>query len=229
MAKIVRKVAKVFGLNSGVSEIAEFGSLAAGVPAFSTDPAVIQSLSNWLSGWFDAVIGANSPAIEDMNAFCFVMAYQVAYILQTGVGEWDATTTYYIGSLVNDGSGFLYRSITDTNLNNALSDSTNWVPAFQAGGSQRLRTTDSTFVQGDQTIRINNTVSAIATLPAAAATTIGKRFTLIRAVTSTALVQLKGNASENINSQLGASNTFDLPDAGDSVTVENNGTSFDVI
>lgn len=125
MAKILRKVAKIFGSSAGANQIAEFGSLAASAPAYSTDPAVIQSLSNWLVGWFDAVIGANSPAIEDMNAFCYVMAYQIAYLMQAGVAEWDATTTYYIGSMVNS-SGSIYTSLIDNNLNNPVTDTTKW-------------------------------------------------------------------------------------------------------
>lgn len=126
MAKIDRKTAKIFGQNASANQIGIFGSLAAASPAYSTDPETIQSLSEWLSGWFDAVIGANSPAIEDMNAYCYVMAYQIAYILQNGIGEWDAETPYYIGSLATSGTK-IYRSIADNNTNNAVTDSTKWV------------------------------------------------------------------------------------------------------
>lgn len=115
MAKIVRKVAKIFGQTAGANQIAQFGSLANSTPNFTTDPTVIQALSQWLNGWFDAAIGSNSPAIEDMNAFCYVLAYQIAYLMQEGVAEWDAATTYYIGSVVNDGFGFLYVSVINTN------------------------------------------------------------------------------------------------------------------
>lgn len=127
MAKIARKTALIFGSTAGVNQIAEFGSLAASVPAFTTDPAVIQSLSNYLGGWFQAVIGANSPAIEDMNALCFLYAYQIAYIMQAGVAEYDAGTTYYTGSIVNSG-GTLFVSQADNNTGNALTDSTKWLP-----------------------------------------------------------------------------------------------------
>ena len=51
--------------------------------------------------------------------------YQLAYLMQEGVPEWNADTTYYIGSIVNDGLGNCYRSLTDSNLNNALTDTTN--------------------------------------------------------------------------------------------------------
>lgn len=126
MAKIVRKVAKIFGSTSGPNQIAKFGSFAAGSVAYSTDPATIQSLGNWLAGWYDAVLLGNSPAIQDMNAFCFVMAYQIAYLMQEGAAEWESGTTYYIGSLAQDGAGNVYTSLTDTNLNHALSDTTKW-------------------------------------------------------------------------------------------------------
>lgn len=126
MAKITRKNQLIFGSTAGVNQIAEIGSLAAGTPVFSTDPDTIQSLSNYLNGWFDIVIGENSPAIEDMNALCYLYAYQLAYLFQAGVAEWNTSTVYYIGSLVNV-AGVLYSSLTDANTgNNPASDTTNW-------------------------------------------------------------------------------------------------------
>lgn len=130
MAKITRKTAIQFGSSAGVNQIAQFGSLLAGSPTFSTDPAVIQALANWTQGWFSAVENVNSPAIEDMNAFCFVLAYQMAYQMQEGIPEWDSGTTYYIGSLVNNGSGVVYLSTTNANLNHAVTDPANWKKAF---------------------------------------------------------------------------------------------------
>lgn len=126
MAKIIRKLAKIFGSTSGLNQIAEFGSLAAGSPAFTIDPDVIQALPNYLGGWFQAVIGANSPAIEDMNALCYLYAYQIAYLMQQGVAEYNTATPYFIGSIVNSG-GQLYASLTDNNTGNPLSSATNWI------------------------------------------------------------------------------------------------------
>jgi hypothetical protein len=126
VTKITRKTQLVFGSSAPVNKIAKFGSLAAGAPAFSTDPETIQSLSQYLEGWTSAIIGSQSPAIEDMNALCYVFGYQIAYALQAGVAEYDDGTTYYIGSLANDGYGVLYASLTDANLGNALTDVTNW-------------------------------------------------------------------------------------------------------
>ena len=126
MAKITRKLQKIFGSNAVTSEMGVFGSFAAGSPTTSSDPETIQSLSNYLDGWFAAILGSNYPAIEDMNALCFLFAYQLSYIMQTGVPEWNAQTVYYIGSVANDGNGVIYSSITDNNLNNILTDGINW-------------------------------------------------------------------------------------------------------
>jgi len=127
MAKLTKVAQRIFGIDAGVDQIGKFGSLFAGSAASTTDPEEAQSLSNWLTGWFDAVIGGNAPAIEDMNAVHFVQTYQLAYLMQQGVAEWDADTIYFIGSIVND-SGTLYRSIQDDNEGNSVSDTAFWRP-----------------------------------------------------------------------------------------------------
>lgn len=128
MAKLVRKSQKVFGSTAGTNERGVIGSFAAGSPAYSTDPDTIQSLSNFLQGWYGVVVGQNSPAIQDMNALDFLLTRQLAYLFQSGVAEYDSGTTYYIGSLASDGFGGTYVSITDDNTGNALSDTSNWRP-----------------------------------------------------------------------------------------------------
>src|SRR5215471_18869082 len=101
MAKIPRKIAKIFGDNAGFQEISVFGTLQNGAPAYSTDLDIIQSLPNWGKAWKGAVIASNSPAIEDMNGFCLVVTQQIAYILQTGIPEWHPAQEYRIGNIVN--------------------------------------------------------------------------------------------------------------------------------
>lgn len=127
MAKLPRVFQKIFGSGAGVDQISQFGSLFAGAPAFTTDPAAAQGLSNWLTGWFGAAIGGNAPAIEDMNSAMYVMTYQLAYLMQAGLAEWDTSTTYYTGSLANV-AGTIYSSLTDANTGNAPASSpTQWV------------------------------------------------------------------------------------------------------
>lgn len=147
MAKITRVSAKIFGASAGADQIKQFGSLSAGTPLSSTDPATIQALSNWLTGWYGAVIGGNSPAIEDVNAMSYVFAYQLAYLMQAGVAEWDSGTTYYIGSLVNDGTGVVYVSITNANLNNAVSDVVNWKRQLLAPTVQKFTSGSGTYTK----------------------------------------------------------------------------------
>lgn len=154
MAKITRVAQRIFGSGAGVDQIAQFGSLFAGTPAFTTSAAVAQSLSNWLTGWFAAAIGGNAPAIEDMNAAMFVMTYQLAYILQTGSPEWNTDTVYYIGSIANDGSGVLYKSLTNANQGNALSDTANW-RKLSSSVPVALKTANYVVTPNDSFISIN--------------------------------------------------------------------------
>lgn len=132
MSKIARNTQQIFGSTAGFQQIAQFGSLAAGTPTFTTSIPTIQALSNYLTGWFSAVVGQNSPAIEDMNSLFYLITTQLAYAFQAGVAEWDSGTTYYTGSLIQSG-GILYVSLTDSNLNHAVTDTTNWATPTQNG------------------------------------------------------------------------------------------------
>ena len=134
MAKILRKYQKIFGGSSAAAPsgiIAKFGSLAAASPAYSSDPDVIQALAAYLNGWQGAVVGNNSPALQDRNALDFLMTRQLAYLFQAGVAEWDASTEYETGSWVQV-AGVVYISKVDTNVNNNPTtgspyDTTHWL------------------------------------------------------------------------------------------------------
>lgn len=135
MAKVTRQTQKIFGSSAGFQEIAQYGSLAAAAPVFTTDIATIQALSNYLGGWYDAIIGPNSPTIEDMNALHYLFAYQLAYLLQEGVAEWDAGTTYYAGSVVNN-------------------------PVFAFTVSSANATVGATYTNNGQTFTVQTTIAA---------------------------------------------------------------------
>lgn len=188
MAKITRKQMKMFGMDAGSNQLAQFGSLAAAAPVFVNDgdPDTIQALPAWQGGWYDAVIGGNSPAIQDMNALQYVFAYQLAYLFQAGVPEWNSATTYYIGSLVNNGLGVLYVSIQDDNTSHALTDPAWWraqttpTPEAVSSGSRAIVLADNgrTFI-----VDSSSTASAVTfTLPAAASLFNGFNFTVKRSL-----------------------------------------------
>ena len=120
MAKLQRKSAKLFAEEATATAggIAQFGSLAAGTPNYSTDPDVIQALDAYKEGWSSAVLGTKSPALEDRNALDYLLSYQQAYIMQRGIPEWIDTETYYQGSFVSKADGKLYASKVDNNTGN---------------------------------------------------------------------------------------------------------------
>jgi len=133
MSKLTRYTQQVFGSTAGTDQIAQFGSYASGIPAYSTNPATIQALSNYLDGWFAAVVNGAAPAIEDMNALHYLYAYQLAYLMQAGIAEWDSGTTYYENSLVNY-SGTIYVSAGDNNLNHTPGPSSSYWKAYGGNG-----------------------------------------------------------------------------------------------
>lgn len=127
MAKLPRIFNRLFASQAGATEVGEFGSLALGSPTTTTSETAMQGLAPWVNGWNAAILGSSSPAIEDMNALHRVLSYQLGYLMQAGIAEWDPQTIYFIGSYCTEVStGKLYRSIADNNVNNALSDPTKW-------------------------------------------------------------------------------------------------------
>lgn len=226
MSKITRATSLLFGSSAGANQIAQFGSLAASTPNFTTSPATIQALSNYLTGWFAAVIGANSPAIEDMNALCYLFSYQLTYMLQTGVPEYDSATPYFIGSICQDGVGNLFVSLTNSNTGNALTSVANWAPLIQAKNSQTV-TGNTTLTTTNEYTRCNAVGSAFTiTLPAVASTPVGFVFTIKKVDNSNAnAVTVQANASELID----FANTYVLAQAGDSCSLRNTGTLWDVV
>lgn len=125
MAKLSRVFQKLFANTAGADEIGKFGSFAAGTPQSTTNIADMMSYGAWNGGWLSAILGNNSPCIEDMNAVCAVFAYQLAYIFQAGTSEWNTDTIYYINSFAQS-SGIIYQSIADDNQGNAVTDPTKW-------------------------------------------------------------------------------------------------------
>lgn len=134
MAKIDRKIQKVFGGNLTANEnIAVYGSLKVNEPTYSTEIDVIQSKTDpvdgqslWEKGLRGSLVANEAPTLQDLNAIFYVLSKQLAYIFQSGIPEYSVTQTYYINSLCRS-SGAIYRSILDDNLNNALTNKLAWV------------------------------------------------------------------------------------------------------
>lgn len=105
MTRLARYTQQVFGSQAGSNQMAEYGSLVASPPGnlysgTTITPAIVQGLSNYLQGQYAALSGAYSPTIQDHNSLFYLFAYQLAYLMNSGIAEWDSGTTYSTGNQV---------------------------------------------------------------------------------------------------------------------------------
>lgn len=127
MPKIQRKTQKIFCNSADSDQIAVFGSMATGTPVYSNDVEQLQSNEAYGIGWDAATLEDKAPFMEEMNGMQYCSSYQLAYILQQGIPEWDAETEYFANTSFCQVSGVLYQSKTDNNIgNNPVNDTTNW-------------------------------------------------------------------------------------------------------
>lgn len=126
MAKITRQTYFPFAAGAPTDDVEAFGSTAVGSPDYTKDIPTIQTPAAWNTGWRAALLSGLAPTLQDQNAVHYVHGQMLGYILQQGVAEWDSGTTYFVGTLVtNPGTGDVYVSIQNNNLNNAISNLTN--------------------------------------------------------------------------------------------------------
>lgn len=125
---LTRQTQKVFGSNADADQLAVFGTMKTGTPVYSTDLATLQSTA-YTEGWSEAILDDKAPYLEEMNAVQYGLSYQIAYLLQEGVGAYDANTTYSNTSIVkvfDNGKLYFYHSLIDNNIGHSLSDSAYW-------------------------------------------------------------------------------------------------------
>lgn len=132
MAKITRVYQRQFGLNGTTTDFGQFGSLGQGAAVTTKDADAIQNGAAFAVGWTAETVADNRPSLEDFNGLDLLTFQQLAYIFQEGVPEWDSRTEYFVGSIVNDGTGVLYKSTVNSNTGNAVTDGTKWSPVVGA-------------------------------------------------------------------------------------------------
>ena len=170
--RLTRYLQKIFAENATATQKKVFGSLAAGTPANAATVTEVQSLSNWEDGWYSAVVANNNPTIQDMNSAFFVFAYQLAYLMQSGVAEWNTGTEYFIGQICSDGAGNLYESLTNNNQGNALTVSAEW---RRLGAKDQSNTASVTIDGNSQFVFLNPDGGNITqALPACASLPVGQ-------------------------------------------------------
>ncbi len=123
MSKLTRKLKKIFSINSP-SDIGVWGSINT---TTSTDPDVIQSTGYETGVSAAEVSGKKLLPRKDFNGVLYETSYHLAYLYQSGVPEYNAATTYYAGDIVRgDSTSFIYKSLVNDNVGNALT-SASWL------------------------------------------------------------------------------------------------------
>ena len=164
MPKIQRKTQKIFAGSADGDQLAVFATMKTGTPQYSNDIETLQS-ATYEQGWKDAILNDKAPYLEEMNGVQYGLSSQIAYLLQQGLAcEYDVNTTYYKGSIVaviNNTDVTFYKSLTDNNLGNAVTDGANWVldsiskiETYKTALENAINTLDSQVVKltGDQRV-----------------------------------------------------------------------------
>ena len=125
---LTRQTQKVFGSNANANQLAVFGTMKTGTPVYSTNLATLQS-TDYTKGWSEAILNDKAPYMEEMNAVQYGLSYQIAYLLQEGIGAYDANTNYSDTSIVKtfeNGKLYFYHSLSDNNIGHSLDNTTYW-------------------------------------------------------------------------------------------------------
>lgn len=134
MSKLERKNHKVFGINATETKVGQFGSANATTKITTKDVEKIQALDAWEQGWEAGAVGNNRyPTQQERTGVDYEHSYQIGYMLQEGVPEWNKDTTFNKGSIVKAYNGTtlqIYVSLVDENLNNPVTDITKWKPGL---------------------------------------------------------------------------------------------------
>lgn len=98
MSLLTRAAQKIFGSTGGTSEFGQIGSKSAGSPATTKNLETMQALSQYDLG-LNAIVSDQGtsvlPYLEDINSLFFLTTSQLAYLMQSGIPEWDDATEYY--------------------------------------------------------------------------------------------------------------------------------------
>lgn len=155
MTRYLRYTQQVFGASAGNRELTAFGTAKTDNPTYTSDPSQIQT-NAYKYGWSPALLSDKAPYEEDTNALFYLFTYQLAYLMQVGIAEYDPNTTYFRGNTVaaTDGSGTWYKSIIDNNLGNALTNTEAWQPIILSKQGMPLftKTIQDHVLQGEDAI-----------------------------------------------------------------------------
>lgn len=188
----------------------------------NANPVVLDAYG-YADVWLDPTLSYKF-VLEDVNDNVQWTVDNVSYLV--GITTWNANSVYSQGAIVIDSSGYgiQYVSLVNNNQGNALTDVSAW---GVLGGNFRTVSTNTSLVITDSLVRSNSTSGNLThTLPACSTTPIGKKITVKDVGTGGNATTLQGNGSDLID---GVNVYFQTIAQWQSVTVMNNGTSWDAI
>lgn len=118
MAVLTRKTQKVFAGDANGDMLAVMGTMKTGTPVYNSDVETLQSNIAYSKGWSAAILNDKAPYMEEMNGVQYAFSYQIAYLLQEGIPEYDVNTNYSktsVVKIVQDNDLVLYHSLKDDN------------------------------------------------------------------------------------------------------------------
>jgi len=114
--RLERKAQTIFADSCPDSQMCAFGTpnpQSGSDPVFTKDVERIQT-AIYEGGWFPETLSGNiRPYAEDMNGLHYVHSYQLAYLLQQGIPEWNAATPYFPNCIcrVDETSGGITKAV----------------------------------------------------------------------------------------------------------------------
>ena len=132
MTNFTRKFLDEFAKDNKNTDLTVYGSTANGGSIVSSDPEILQSNPKFREGWKGATLenltnNTRNPVRNEWSALDYIHNYHINSILQKGGQDYNVLTEYFIGDLVKDeGTAIFYKSITNNNIGNALTDIANW-------------------------------------------------------------------------------------------------------
>lgn len=212
-------------LHRGASGVLQFVS-----GADSTAEGSLSTALKRLSFSFETYTVATKPAAGNTGRVIFVSDFGSGTLFfdngstfislagVVGIAPWDAGTTYATGDLVSL-LGILYRSKTNGNLNNVLTDTTNWELQSQ-DGAPLAKTGNYTVLYTDTLITGDTSGGAFTLTLPSAATTKGKQFYIVQIGTSSNPLTIA--SSDLINGETSQT----LIGAMATVIIKSNGTTY---
>jgi hypothetical protein len=150
MARIIRVLQKIFALSNDESQRfgnGQFGSGQLGTKNITNDIEELQALPAFSVGWQYAVetnsAGQPSlPPLPEMQALNYICTYQIAYLFQEGIPEYDVDTTYYQNSIIKfAGTYELYGSNTNSNTGKIPGSDPEWNYLLNLAAAAETNTT----------------------------------------------------------------------------------------